>query len=233
MTFRVPDTVFRVPVQGAFVGAGIPVVLRSAGVRIGAAVLPGVALKLLWCVEYAVDQVNATPFQAERFTFAKSQGQGDGEPDTVSSAGCGRENSLSFLDGEGFDFLFLKVRGLGELSRVASQVTAPHRFVECGFRGAVDLVGGSGGASRANHPAIELLQVLGLEPIQPVRTDAWDEVFVYGGSISGNCCAAACRGCDGFHPVGQPLFEGPRPAGFAKIPATQFYIYVDMHLSYT
>ena len=124
-------------------------------------------------------QVDVFPVETERLPLAETECQGDDPPRAVTELGGLDEEALNLLDRERLDVLFFESRSLGDLGHVGGDVTASLGLTEGDPDRPVSVVGGAGGAPGLLHLPVEALQVLGLQFVELVGTQAGDEVNAY------------------------------------------------------
>jgi hypothetical protein len=79
------------------------------------------------------------------------------------------------------------------------------RWAWCGSRLATGLL----------HLAVQRLEVFGLDPVDPVRTESRDKVHLDGRTVSGQRRVPDRHRRDVLYPVGEPLLDRPSAARFA------------------
>lgn len=107
----------------------------------------------------------------------QAERQRDGPASAVAPLLRGREQSLDFLERERLYRLRLEAGRTDKLRRTASEVCTALSLAQRGSEGAVDLVDGGGPGSSVGHPAVDCLDVLGLEGVQPQVPDHGEEVL--------------------------------------------------------
>jgi hypothetical protein len=163
--------------------------------------------------ESAGVEVDVRPAEAQRLHLAEAERERDAPAGAVPPLPHRGQNVLHLLDRERLDLRLAEPRRLRQLRRVCEQVTTPDRLSEgCPDR-AVRLMGGPGRAAARHHLYVQPLQVLGLEPVQPVSGDAADQVDADGDPVAGEGVLRDERRGDVLDPVREPLLDRPRPAG--------------------
>ncbi len=154
-------------------------------------------------------QVDVLPHQPERLALPQAEGEGDDPAGAVAEFRRLQQEALNLLDGVWLDLLFVQARSLGDLSDVLGDVPAPDRLAQRNADGPVNVVGGSCGAAVLLHPLVELFEVLRLQPLQLVSTEAGHEVNSYVHLVSVVAVLADVLLGDVLHPVLKPRLDGP------------------------
>src|SRR5262249_58142489 len=160
------------------------VVAGAAGMRIGAAVLPGLPLQAFHDLQGFAWLVQPRPFQPECLALAQPKRQGDDEPHSVALAERQRQDALDLLGLEGINLCLFDPRGLGEGDGIPGNVAALERLSEGSSGGAMYLVRSAGPEPVRQHPCVQLLEVLGLDAVDPVCAEPGYQMPKHGGAAT-------------------------------------------------
>ena len=144
------------------------VIASAAGMRIGATVLPGLPLQAFHDLQCFAWLVQPRPFQPECLSLTQPKRQGDDEPHSVALAERQCQDALDLLGLEGINLCVFDPQGLGEGDGIPGNVAAFERLSEGGPGRAVYLVRSGGPEPVRQHPCVQLLEVLGLDAVDPV-----------------------------------------------------------------
>jgi hypothetical protein len=150
--------------------------------------------------------------------LSTAQGQSHDEAHPVAAGQCSLDDKLDLFGVERLYFFLFDAGCLRQCHKVSCDVTALVGLAERRACGAVGVVRGAGLATGSLDLAVERLEVFGLDPVDPVRTESRDEVDVDGRSVSGQRLVPDERRRDVLYPVGEPLLDGPGAARFAYFP---------------
>src|SRR5690606_31726950 len=141
------------------------VVSRAAGVRIGASVLPLLSLQCLPDTQRPVLLVEVLPLQPERFALPHTECQRDDVTNSIAAHKRRGKEPFDLLLIERLDFFLLDTRRFREARSVARDDPAAFRLTECRACRAMDLVCSAGLEPGFQHAHVELLEMLGLDPL--------------------------------------------------------------------
>ena len=182
-----------------------------------AAVPGGVALQRPADGEHAGVQVDVVPGQAQRLALAQPERQRDRPPGAVRLLVRDLDEPGRLLSGERLHLAFDQPRRPGPDHRVAQHLVATDGLVQGGPQDAVQAVHRARRQPVAFHPGVERLDVLGLQPVQPMGSESGDRVALDVGAVAVQGAPAHRAGGDVLQPVvSHSPTVGARPAAAAR-----------------
>nr|WP_236835557.1 hypothetical protein [Blastococcus sp. KM273129] len=128
--------------------------------------------------EGAGQRIDVLPLQRQRLGLAQAEGEGDGPAGGVADAGRGVQHGAGLAEVEGGGQVALPLgRWVDEGGDVAGNVSALDGDGERPRQDAVMAQHGGGGVAGVEERGVELVEVLGAQPVEAVPADAGDEVL--------------------------------------------------------
>nr|WP_242471126.1 MULTISPECIES: hypothetical protein [unclassified Blastococcus] len=169
----------------------------------------------------AGEQVDVLPLQRQGLGLPQAEGEGDGPAGGVAHTSRGSQDGAGLIEVEGGgDVALLLGRWIDEAGHVAGDVAALHGDGERSGQDAVMAQHGGGGVAGVEERGVELVEVLGAQPVEAVPSESGDQVLADGGLVAlQRPLPHPARG-DGGQPVLEPLGErrggdGAESAGVA------------------
>src|SRR5215472_2884273 len=147
----------------------------GADTGIGAAVLPGEALKLPADSQRSGVQIDVLPPKTKGFTLAQPKCEGDTPAGAVSPRCNQPDDAQRLVKGQRFDFVVTGGGGINEGGYVARDISALHGDLEGAGQDAVNLEHSSRRQTLGFQPCVEALDVLRGEPVQAMLAKAGDD----------------------------------------------------------
>nr|WP_241037152.1 hypothetical protein [Blastococcus litoris] len=157
----------------------------------------------------AREQVDVLPLQRQGLGLPQAEGEGDGPAGVVADVSRCREDGAGLAEVEGGGDVARALCGrVDEGGDVAWNVPALDGDGERPGQDAVMAQHGGGGVAGVEERGVELVEVLGAQPVEAVPTEAGDQVLADGGLVAlQRPLPHPARG-DGGEPVLQPVGHG-------------------------
>ncbi|WP_245160488.1 hypothetical protein [Blastococcus sp. CT_GayMR20] len=159
--------------------------------------------------EGAGEQVDVLPLQRKRLGLAQAEGQRDGPAGGVAHAGSRLEDGACLAEVEGGGDLARALGGrVDEGGDVAGDMPALDGDGEGPGQDAVMAQHGGRGVAVGQQGGVELVEVFGPEPVDPVASDAGDQVLADGRLVAFQRPLSHPARRDGGEPVLEPPGDG-------------------------
>nr|WP_231839551.1 hypothetical protein [Blastococcus saxobsidens] len=159
--------------------------------------------------ERAREQVDVLPLQRQGLGLPQAEREGDGPAGAVADAGRGVQHGAGLAEVErGGDVARALGGWIDEPGHVAGDVAPLHGNGERSGQDAVVAQHGGGGVAGIEQGGVELVEVLGAQPVEAVPSESGDQVLADGGLVAlQGPLPHPARG-DGGEPVLQPVGDG-------------------------
>nr|WP_231486492.1 hypothetical protein [Candidatus Blastococcus massiliensis] len=159
--------------------------------------------------ESACERVDVLPLQRQGFGLSEAEGESDGPAGGVADVRGGSQDGARLAEVEGGGDVARALCGrVDEGGDVAGHVSALDGDGERPGQNPVVAQHGGGGVAGVEERGVELVEVLGAQPVHPVAADAGNQVPADGGLIAlQGPLPHPARG-DGGEPVLQPVSDG-------------------------
>ncbi|MDT0278163.1 hypothetical protein RM425_19855 [Blastococcus sp. DSM 46792] len=157
----------------------------------------------------ACEEVDVLPLQRQGLGLPQAEREGDGPAGGVADAGRGVQHGTGLAEVEGGgDVAGALGRRVDERGDVARDVAALDGDGEGTGQDAVVPEHGSGGVAGVEQGGVELVEMLGSQPIEAVPAESGDQVVADGRLVALQCPLPHPARGDGGEPVLQPVGDG-------------------------
>ncbi|HZL06604.1 MAG TPA: hypothetical protein VFE45_14525 [Coriobacteriia bacterium] len=151
-------------------------------------------------------QVDVGPREPEHLTATQPQRDREHERHSVGLVLGGGKDAPRLVDRERLELGRVVARGVGEADRVAREAPSSDGVVEGLVQGAAHVVDRPGVQALGEQHGVQVLDVLGLEAVQPVPADRRVDVPVHVDRVPGQGAGTHAHSRGG-EPVGQPSLQ--------------------------